>query len=290
MPDKTSQPRKKRCFVVTPIGRDDSDIRRATDGLIDETIRPVLKPMGFDEVTASHEIDRPGSISRQAIERILTDDLVIANLTGPNPNVMYELAVRHCKGLPVVVIAEEGTDLPFDISDERTAFYTDDMAGATALKADLKGKIEAALSETEIDNPVFRAAQSQVMQDAAATNDLYLYLLDRFDRMERRVFDVFGSARTRKQPQKAHDVLVYALKVQNDRKTIIASDSLTKSIVGALGDNVQQIVFRNSGSDKIIEVGCRELIDAEWLQGLVEEAGFTVLQVKLPTLHLSSQD
>ena len=291
MPDKKSQPIKRRCFVVTPIGPDDSAIRRATDGLIDEAIRPVLEPMGFDEVTASHEIDRPGSISRQALERILTDDLVIANLTGPNPNVMYELAVRHCKELPVVVIAEEGTDLPFDISDERTAFYTNDMAGVTALKADLKGKIAAALSETEIDNPVSRAAQSQIMKDATATKDSHLYLLDRFDRMERRVFDIFESVRTPKQPQKAHEVQKYVLKVQNNGKTEIAWDRLKRSIIDGLGDNIVSIgISSSNGTTYTIEVGCRELIDVERLQQLVEETGFTVAQVKLPTLHLSSKN
>lgn len=190
MADKQEPQSKKRCFVITPIGPDDSDIRRAADGIIDAVIKPILEPMGFSEVTASHSVDRPGSITRQAIERILTDALVIANLTGPNPNVMYELAVRHCKGLPVVVIAEEGTELPFDISDERTAFYTNDMAGTIGLKSDLKRKIEAALAETEPDNPVYRAAVSNIMREQVAGDETNEHLLKGIGRLEGMMLDM----------------------------------------------------------------------------------------------------
>lgn len=289
MANQKQEDKKKRCFVVTPIGSDDSEIRRAADGLIEEVIKPLLEPLGFTDITASHKVDRPGSITRQAIERIITDDLIIVNLTGLNPNVMYELAVRHCKRLPVVVIAEVGTDLPFDISDERTAFYTDDMAGANALKIDLKGKIEAAMSETEIDNPVYRAAQAAVMLEVAGINDSNQYMLDRFDRMERRVFDILGSVRSRKQTQKAQDCFDYVFKIRNEGSAVIDATKLIESIHSLLGDSIANVGFIDTGSrTKTIDVSCRELIDVEGLRELVEEAGFTIVKVRLPTLQFTS--
>ena len=54
----------KSCFIVTPIGGEDTDMRRATDGLIKAVIRPVLKDLGYT-ATASHEMSSPGSITRQ---------------------------------------------------------------------------------------------------------------------------------------------------------------------------------------------------------------------------------
>lgn len=154
----------KYCFVITPIGNVGSEVYVKANGLIDAVIRPVLNDLGY-EVEAAHHINSSGSISNQIIERLLESDLVVANLTGLNPNVMYELAVRHAKRLPVVSLAENGTKLPFDIQAERTLFYDDSMSGVEDLKPRFQKSIESInFSSVSHDNPIYRVAKELVMQ------------------------------------------------------------------------------------------------------------------------------
>ena len=179
----------KKCFIVTPIGSDASTTRRAADGLINAVMKPVLEKLGFQTFVA-HEIASPGSITRQVIEHIVYDDLVIANLSELNPNVMYELAVRHCVGLPIVVLAENGTRLPFDISDERTVFFQNDMYGVVDLAPRLEAAIDAALIIGEPDNPVYRVTQSRVLRESVEPDDAQAFLIRKLDYIESFISEV----------------------------------------------------------------------------------------------------
>ncbi|MCS3697191.1 DUF3450 domain-containing protein [Salinibacter ruber] len=173
----------QECFVIAPIGPPRSDTRDRTEGLLDEALRPVVKEFGLD-VTAPYEIAEAGSIPKQVIQHLLEAELVIADLTDLNPNVMYELAVRHAKGKPVVPIADRNTSLPFDITTQRTIFYEDSMHGLSQLKPTLKNAVDEALSDDSPDNPIYNVQQDFRMREAVAGNDAMEYLLDRIDDIE----------------------------------------------------------------------------------------------------------
>ena len=110
---------QKHCFVVSPIGTEGSDTRLRADKVLKHIIRPSVANCGYVAQRAD-EISDPGIITTQVIDRILTDQLVIADLSERNPNVYYELALRHATGLPLIQLIDSNETIPFDVAQMRT--------------------------------------------------------------------------------------------------------------------------------------------------------------------------
>lgn len=156
--DKKDEKQEKKCFIITPIGNENSDVFRKAKGVIESTIKPILREYGFTDIKPAYEINVSGMISSQIINRIIDDDLVVVNLTGNNPNVMYELCLRHVAAKPIIHICEVGTTLPFDIKDSRTIFYVNDMLGVEELKYNLRGFLDQIdYSKDCYDNPIYNS-------------------------------------------------------------------------------------------------------------------------------------
>lgn len=188
----------QKCFIITPIGEKHTEIRRKIDGVISASIEPALSHKY--EIKASHYIDKPGSITNEIISRIYNADLVIANLTGLNPNVMYEIAIRHAAKKPIILIMEHGDQKqPFDIYDERIIFYHDDIAGTLELKNNIiKAEKNLINEELEVSNPIYDALQYELREKSlfqkfekenVSDKDIELVklLLSKIERLESRI-------------------------------------------------------------------------------------------------------
>jgi len=140
----------KTCFVISPIGVNASPQRKRADSVLKHIFKPALEPLGYTVVRAD-EISQPGSITLQVLERVLESDLVIADLTDHNPNVFYELAVRHASERPVIHAISSEQTIPFDVADLRTVKIAMDLDGAEQAKAEIVAQakeIEAGRSGT----------------------------------------------------------------------------------------------------------------------------------------------
>ena len=176
----------KKCFYITPIGDKSSEQYSKLEGLKENVLKPVLETIGF-KLEVAHTIDSLGSINDQIFDRIVSSELVIVNLTGLNPNVMYELAVRHSFGKPCVMICEYGTKLPFDLSNDRTIFFEDTIKGSGELKKQLENKIKSAL-ENGNDNPVTRAvAKTAILKSSSNENEPLKLILSELNLLGKRL-------------------------------------------------------------------------------------------------------
>ncbi len=107
------------CFYVAPIGDVDSEVRQHSDVILAALVEPALAELGLKVVRADG-IDTPGVITKQVIEHIAKAKLVVADLSFHNPNVFYELALRHATGKPTIHLIRSTDRIPFDIDQFRT--------------------------------------------------------------------------------------------------------------------------------------------------------------------------
>ena len=148
-------PATKNCFVISPIGEMKSETRLRADQILKHIIRPAAEACGYTAARAD-EIDKPGLITSQVIQRVVNDPLVIADLTESNPNVFYELAVRHAIRKPVVQIIRKGDKIPFDVAASRTILVDhQDLDSAAQAKSDIERQIREIENSTDsVETPI----------------------------------------------------------------------------------------------------------------------------------------
>ena len=145
----------KICFVIAPIGEPESDTRRRSDQILRHVIRPAVEARGYEAIRAD-EISEPGIITSQVIQHIVEDSLVVADLTERNPNVFYELAVRHAIRKPFVQIINKGESIPFDVAATRTVFVDHhDLDNVETAKSEITDQINALESDSStLETPI----------------------------------------------------------------------------------------------------------------------------------------
>ena len=106
---------KPRAFVLMPFTDELTAIYRTA-------VRPLLESVGY-EVRRADDLGNQQSIIKDIVESIEAANLIIADLTGKNPNVMYEVGVAHARSRPTVLLTESIDDIPFDLRAYRAIRY-----------------------------------------------------------------------------------------------------------------------------------------------------------------------
>lgn len=149
---------EKICFVIAPIGEDGSDTRRRSDQVYKHVVEPVATAAGYKLLRAD-KLSKPGIITSQIIHYLLNADIVIADLAGHNPNVFYELAVRHAVRKPVLLLSAKGEGIPFDVAQNRAISLDHrDLDSVDSCRQELARQIkEVERNPEEADSPISAA-------------------------------------------------------------------------------------------------------------------------------------
>jgi hypothetical protein len=145
---------EKECFVICPIGAPGSDTRKRSDQIFKHVITPTVELLGYS-TTRADTIDQSGLITTQIIDKLINATLVIADLTDQNPNVFYELAVRHAANKPFVHLMAAGQTIPFDIQGLRTVFIDHtDLDSVHDAKQQLSAMIDLIDQGAPVETPI----------------------------------------------------------------------------------------------------------------------------------------
>lgn len=157
--------KEKICFVIAPIGADASVERVRSDQVLKHIIEPSARDCGYEPIRAD-KISEPGLITSQVIQHIVDDPLVIADLTGRNPNVFYELALRHAIKKPVVLIIHATETIPFDVAGSRTVHVDHhDLDSVAKAREEIVRQIRAGeKNPSDVDNPISVALDLQSLR------------------------------------------------------------------------------------------------------------------------------
>ena len=144
------------CFVIMPFTeRDDRHLTGFFDEVLSNLFIPAATAAGFEVKTAK----RQGSdvIQSTIVNELLKADLVLADLTEHNPNVLFELGVRMAEDKPVVLVRAKGTGAIFDVDSMLRVEEYNPSLWKSAVEKDVPRLTEHIIAawENRDSNPTF---------------------------------------------------------------------------------------------------------------------------------------
>ena len=153
------------CFVLMPFGKKMDAAGRVTnfDAVYAKIIAPAVEHSGLEPIRADEE-KIGGTIHKPMFERLMLCHYAVADITGANPNVFYELGIRHAmRPRSTVIVFAEGTVLPFDIALVRGIAYKTDGAGepvdAETTLRQIAHQLQSARGNPLDDSPIFQLVE-----------------------------------------------------------------------------------------------------------------------------------
>ena len=123
---------KPVAFMVMPFGPEDLQI------VYDDFVKPVVEFKCGLTCVRGDDMFGSDVIIENVLAAICEAKVVIADLTGQNPNVFYEVGVAHAIGAPVLLLTQSLSDVPFDLRHRRVLVYEYSPRGCKRLESHLE--------------------------------------------------------------------------------------------------------------------------------------------------------
>jgi hypothetical protein len=126
-------------FVVMPFGVEDLQV------VYDDFVKPTVERRCGLQCVRGDDLFGSGVIIDDVLKAIRGSTLVIADLTGQNANVFYEVGIAHAVEVPVLLMAQSLDDVPFDVRHRRVLLYDYTPRGCKRLEAHVEEHVRKML-------------------------------------------------------------------------------------------------------------------------------------------------
>lgn len=131
----------RSCFIIMPFDK-------RSDEIYKNVIIPALRELSITHMRAD-DLQDTSTISFSVQNAIQNADIIIADLSGQNPNVFYEVGFAHALGKQIVLLSQEPRSIPFDLSHYHVLLYRlDNIKSIYNLNVDLIERLKAILSQS----------------------------------------------------------------------------------------------------------------------------------------------
>lgn len=139
---------KPNCFFITGIAERNNESRRRSDQIFKHIVGPAAERCGYKAIRADALGASAEDIISLTFQHLKKDAIVVADLTGLNPNVFYEVGYRRALGKPIVHLIQRGHKLPFDVYDTPTVSVDLNVDDVVESREQLVEEIKAATTES----------------------------------------------------------------------------------------------------------------------------------------------
>ena len=138
-----------KCFVIMPISDKQGYPIGHFTKVYEQIFKPAIKEAGYKPYRVDEDC-LSSSIIQKIYDGLTKAPMAICDLSSANPNVLYELGIRHSFDLPVILVKDEKTNFIFDISTINTVTYQSDRVYENVISA--IENIKTAIEETKIQS------------------------------------------------------------------------------------------------------------------------------------------
>ena len=158
----------KTCFVVMAIGEQHVGNKVIAEDELKRTYEELIKPALLIadptlEVARADQTGAQGTVTTDILTRLMYSDLVVADISYPNPNVFYELGIRHACRAGTLMIRDKAAEglAPFDVNNQRRIQYEHKLRGEQELGEKIRASLAWYSSDpTAPDNHLLEHAKS----------------------------------------------------------------------------------------------------------------------------------